>query len=109
MKQPGNDDWLDRILSEDTGYVDDDGFTEAVMRRLPARAPRRRPWRVLIMSAAALMSAAIWGLALPEYTALYSRLTEWLLSQPIIGWGALSITLCTASGIVAGWVLNLDR
>mgnify|MGYP001559364336 CR=1 FL=1 len=39
---PTPHDALDRLLSNSQGYIDDNGFTDRVMQRIPAQSTRRR-------------------------------------------------------------------
>jgi hypothetical protein len=56
--QPG-DDWLDQLLREDARtHVDDAGFTEAFMQKLPARKSPSTQWRRWLP--AMLATAAAW-------------------------------------------------
>lgn len=53
------DDWLDQLLREDArGHIDDVGFTDALMRKLPAPAPAARRWRRWLP--AGLTAVAAW-------------------------------------------------
>ncbi len=58
--QPGVD-WLDQVLREDARtHVDDAGFTDAIICRLPARkttSPKWNRWLPAIMGAAATLVA----------------------------------------------------
>jgi hypothetical protein len=36
-----HEDWLDARLRDEAPYIDDAGFTAAILQKLPARAPRR--------------------------------------------------------------------
>ena len=54
-----DDETLDRRLREATPYIDDEGFTERVMAKLPA-APREPRWlRAMILLGLALLGSGI--------------------------------------------------
>jgi hypothetical protein len=57
MKTPENEDPLDALLREGDGYVEDNGFTQRVMKSLPRQ---RRSW----LRSAILLGAAGIGFAL---------------------------------------------
>lgn len=52
MNEQQQEDWLDAKLREEAPYIDDAGFTAAVMANLPAARPARslRPWIITAMT-----------------------------------------------------------
>lgn len=55
MNMPKPDDWLDALL-EDEPYVEDEGFTEAVVARLPTR---RRSSRSFVLTLATAFAGIV--------------------------------------------------
>ncbi|WP_339899672.1 hypothetical protein [uncultured Gilvimarinus sp.] len=54
------DTWLEQTLAEPEPYLDDDGFTEAVMARLPAPVSRRRLlWANAIVAVVVSLAVAL--------------------------------------------------
>ncbi|MCP8899690.1 DUF5056 domain-containing protein [Gilvimarinus xylanilyticus] len=91
------DHWLEDALTDET-YLDDDGFTERVMARLPD--PAVNPHRVRLLSWAAGLSAATvaaavfpWSKAAPALTALS---VDALLSGAVILGGAFTLAALSA-------------
>ena len=58
MNDDFNDDWLDAQLRDQASYIDDAGFTSAVMQKLPA-AGSRRSLRAIVLLGAALLASAL--------------------------------------------------
>jgi len=68
-----SDDWLDAALADEATYLADDGFTDGVMRALPAR---RRSYRVLILASALLLACAIAFVVFPSGTAVLAAVSD---------------------------------
>ena len=49
MDEQNQEDWLDRRLREATPYIDDDGFNNRVMARLPVASQQTRSPRAVIL------------------------------------------------------------
>lgn len=109
MNLSKDDDWLDMILSNQADHIDDDGFTDAVINRLPPRRLRRRWLNGVILTGAALVSGTVLLISLPNETVLYTQISALLLSQPIIGVGVFSLILSVVAGLMAGWMLSPKR
>lgn len=109
MNIPDNFDWLDKALSGNGGHIDDNGFSDIVMQRLPARKPRRRWMRTAIFAAAVLLSGATLFWSLPNPSALPVQLVDFIYSQSLITLGLLSAALCAIAGLFTAWLLNLDK
>ena len=86
MDEQRQEDWLDRQLREAVSYIDDEGFTAQVLKRLPARRPGRRPLRAVILLRAREC-----------HRLLYFR------------WRAFCYAQCRTSGDVAGAMAFRDR
>jgi hypothetical protein len=56
-------DWLDRRLRDDAAYIDDCGFTAAVVQKLPVRRTRRSLRATILIAAAVLASALTYVLS----------------------------------------------
>ena len=52
-------DWLDSRLREEASYIDDAGFTAAVVQKLPVQRRVRRSYRAAILVAAAFVAAVV--------------------------------------------------
>lgn len=104
MNRPDNDDWLDKVLSGDGGHIDDNGFSDTVMQRLPARKPRRLWLPAAILAAAVLLSGVTLLWSLP---ALYADLATLIYSQSWLALGLLSAALTTGSALITAWLLAL--
>jgi hypothetical protein len=59
MDETTQGDWLDRQLRDAAPYIDDDGFTARVLKRLPAPRQRRQSLRVTILVGITLLSSAL--------------------------------------------------
>ncbi len=97
MTQDKLDHWLEDALT-DEHYLDDDGFTEQVMARLPAPAVNPRKVRLLSWAAglgAAAVAAAVfpWSQAAPALTSL--SFDAWLSGAVILG-GAFTLASLSA-------------
>jgi hypothetical protein len=107
MNNPGEQDWLDKVLSEDTGYITDEGFTERVMSRLPAPRQSNRLY-TLIFGCAALFSMACFLLSAPGLTSLYIQCLVFLQTQPLYNLSALTLTIYAATSALTWWLINPD-
>src|SRR5690242_18067864 len=55
-----DDDWIEGLLRQRrSGSTPDDGFTDRLLARLPARRPRKHRWIVPVLSLAGAAQAAI--------------------------------------------------
>lgn len=104
MNTPDNDDWLDKVLSGGDGHIDDNGFSDTVMQRLPARKPRRRWLPAAILAAAMLLSGVTLLWSLPN---LYADLAPFIYSQSWLAVGLLSAALTAGSALITAWLLAL--
>jgi hypothetical protein len=109
MNTPDEFDWLDNILSGSGGHINDNGFTDNVMQRLPPRKPRRFQLRALIFTVAAMLSVAILFWSLPNPSVLPGQLAEFVYSHSLFALGLLSAALCAVAGLLTAWLLNLDK
>ncbi|WP_041521901.1 DUF5056 domain-containing protein [Gilvimarinus agarilyticus] len=75
------DSWLEQRLAEPEPYLDDDGFTEAVMARLPAPVSRRRLiWANVVVAVIVSLAVALvfpWASAVALLTSLEAQ--SWLV------------------------------
>ncbi len=60
-----NDDWLQRLARDAEPYLDDDGFTDAVMARLPAPRELGERTQLLILGGAASLGSAVAAFTVP--------------------------------------------
>ena len=104
---PDDQDWLDKMLAGPDDYIHDDGFTESVMNRLPARRQLSRV-RALIFGCAALLSLVLLLLSTPDLAALYAACLGFLQTQPLYNLAALAITLYAATSALAWWLIDPD-
>jgi hypothetical protein len=59
MNETNQEDWLDRQLREATPYIDDDGFTKRVVRKLPAPRQPRLSSRAIILIGLTVLGSLI--------------------------------------------------
>ncbi|MDY0060377.1 MAG: hypothetical protein RBU45_11240 [Myxococcota bacterium] len=105
MSKPEPDDWLDTVLRRagDT-YLDDSGFTDRVLDRLP---PRRHPAlpRTLVILASTLLAGLVGLVLLPGGSALVGAAAELGaldLRALVMPLGALTLlATLTWSGVMA--------
>jgi hypothetical protein len=97
------EDPLDRRLREAAPYIDDDGFTARVLRRLPPPRRPRQSLRTVILLAITLL-ACVLGYVLSDNGRVVSVTIERLATLPTLGLFALALVsgmLVTALGLVA--------
>ncbi len=58
MDEQLQEDWLERRLREEMGYIDDAGFTARVVQKLPAARPRHS-YRAAILIGITLLASVI--------------------------------------------------
>jgi anti-sigma factor RsiW len=59
MNDVNQEDSLDRQLREAAPYIDDEGFTARVLKKLPAQRPRRDSLRAVILLGITLLASAL--------------------------------------------------
>ena len=59
MNDVNQEDSLDRQLREAAPYIDDEGFTARVLKKLPAPRPRRDSLRAVILLGITLLASAL--------------------------------------------------
>ena len=101
-----DDAWLDDLL-EGEPYIDDDGFTDAVVARLPERVPSRRPW--VLLASTLVGGLAFVGIDAGSSFQLLGQLSTTLLSVDPWSTADLRPALTTVAGIgaalaVVAWV-----
>lgn len=102
-------DWLDKMLAGDNDYIHDAGFTESVMRRLPA--PRQAAPRALILGCAALLAVAALLLTAPDaafWYGWYDRFVAFLYAQPVLKLFAMALATYAVMSAIAWWVIDPD-
>jgi hypothetical protein len=102
MQDPNEHDWLDKILTMDSSYIEDQGFTERVMRQLPPI--RQRAPRAEILGCAILCAIAIFLLTAPDPAALYAEFVAFLHRQSTFSLSALAIAIYTT----IYWVVSFE-
>lgn len=107
INKSGEQDWLDKILAENTGYIDDGGFTERVMHRLPPRR-QHRSLHAIIFACAGLLSLAALLLSAPGLTSLYTDLAAFLHAQSLFSMCALTIALSALTSTLTWWLIDSD-
>jgi len=104
--EQNDDSWLDDVMQKDQRYLEDDGFTDQVMSRLPPPRHRHR-WRTPILVISALLAAVIGLVALPGGELVSQSLWQLLSYRPeqsplpIVP--ALVTLLVIAGGAAAAW------
>jgi hypothetical protein len=114
LRPPGDDAWLEGLLAADAAaarrdYIDDAGFTEGVMKALPAPAalPRwRKPAVALMWGAAGVAGAAALPGAVLDLTREAMRL---VVTQPVSLSGMAGALVVLAVATWAGAALALQR
>jgi hypothetical protein len=98
-------DWLDETLHNDEPYIEDNGFTDSVMQRLPAVRAHKAWLRPLILFSATVLSAAVAVYSLPaDIIFLYDQLLG-LWSQPlVVTLGVLSLVSLSLSALA--WLIG---
>jgi hypothetical protein len=103
MDQLIQEDPLDRQLREAVPYIDDDGFTARVLRRLPPpRRPRQSLRAVILLAITSL--ACVLGYVLSDNGRVVRVTIERLATLPMLGLFALALIsgmLVTAVGLLA--------
>ena len=82
MKDP-LDDLLDVRLREETSYIDDDGFTALVMKKLPARPRSLETQRSVVIFGAAILSAIVAYFASGEGMFMQQAFARLMLLPPL--------------------------
>jgi hypothetical protein len=97
------EDPFDRQLREAMPYIDDDGFTGQVLRRLPPPRRSRQSLRAVILLGTALL-ASVFGYVLSDNGRFIWVTIERLATLPMLGLFALALVsgmLITALGLLA--------
>jgi hypothetical protein len=116
MNNPDQHDWLDKALSGANDiqhsyidqYINDGGFTENVMRRLPPRRQQTKS-HTIILGCAGLLSVATFLLTAPDPAALYADFIDFLYAQSVFNLCALATPLYAATGAIAYWIFNPEK
>ena len=112
MNRPNDYDWLDKTLSSEIIHIEDNGFTDSVMQRLPARKYASKQWqmiRISIIGFAAAISILLFFVSLPEPVSIFTRIVGQLYSLPFIALGALAISLYFATSIITYWIVRAEQ
>ena len=97
-----NDDAIDALLRKRfAGHVPDEGFTERVMQRLPAR-PRRTTWPLWI---GMLAGAAVCAWSLQSSPLLLAAWRDWMGSQLTVSVIAVMITGAGLALLASLWAV----
>ena len=59
------EDWLQRLARDAEPYLDDRGFTDAVMARLPAPRELKEGTQLLIIGSGAVLGSAVAAISVP--------------------------------------------
>lgn len=82
----GELDWLDRKLREEAAYIDDAGFTAAVVQKLPARRTTRSVRAMILILAAVLASGVTYLLSGGGF--IFEAFARLSILPPLIIYGA---------------------
>lgn len=101
MNKPDEFDWLDQQLASSEDYLADDGFTEALMGRLPPVPLHGRSfnWTLLLPIIAAVLALGIVAIVLPG-----SRALGELLMNPASPHSIALASVLVASVFLSIWV-----
>lgn len=110
MDELPQEDWLDAQLREETPYIDDAGFTAAVLHKLPAHRARRS-FRGFILLALTLL-ACLAAYFISDGGRFIILEAERLVAMPLIYICAIAL-LCTAvvtaSGAAAAYFVTGEK
>lgn len=97
MEEQLENDWLDARLREEAPYIDDAGFTSAVVQKLPAGRRQSRSARALILICVSLVASVI-AYFVSDGGEFLGNAAAFLVAMPLV-------TLCAVAGICASAVL----
>ncbi|GAA5524464.1 hypothetical protein Maes01_01021 [Microbulbifer aestuariivivens] len=98
---PEFDAWLSRELRFDEPYLDDDGFCEQVMAKLPAPSKRSEKRATRIQYAAVVAASAIVAWQFPVDEVLTEAVRQSVSLYTLLGAGLLASLVAMAGGILA--------
>jgi hypothetical protein len=103
-------DWLDRQLREATPYLDDNGFTRAVLQKLPARGRRLQTVRAAVLLVAALLASVVAYFLSDGGRLVVEGVTRMVGMSPlmVIGVGILFSILVMVGGVTAALFKNRE-
>jgi hypothetical protein len=98
-------DWLEKALHQNESYIEDDGFTEKLMRHLPVARSGKTWLRPLVLFSATVLSTTMAVYSLPaDSIFLYDQLLG-LWSQPLaVTLGILSVVSISLSALA--WLIG---
>ena len=70
------EDWIEMSLAEPDPYIDDDGFSKTVLRKLPARRERPEWLKAAILLSAAALSSFCALILLPDLQIIATVIEE---------------------------------
>lgn len=103
-------DWLDRQLREAAPYFDDNGFTRAVLEKLPARRPRLQMVRAAVLFVATLLASLAAYFLSDGGRFVVEGVTRMIGMSPlmVIGIGMLFGVLVMVGGVTAALFKNRE-
>lgn len=99
--EPDFDTWLSQQLQFSEPYVDDDGFCERVMARLPAPSRRSERRATRVQYAAVMAASAIVAWQFPFDQVLTQAAQQSISLYSLVGLGVLTSLVAMAGGILA--------
>jgi hypothetical protein len=108
MEEQLQEDWLDKRLREEMPYIDDEGFTASIVRKLPAAHPRRSLRSAILIGVTIL--ASVLAYLLSDGGRFFVVEAYRLLTMPSLLVGLVAVALgLIAGGIAAGAVWSNAR
>jgi hypothetical protein len=103
-------DWLDRQLREAAPYLDDDGFTRAVVQKLPVRRPRLQVIRATVLFMATLVASLLAYVLSDNGRFVVEGVLRMVGMSPlmVIGIGTIFGVILMAAGVVAALFKNRE-
>lgn len=103
-------DWLDRQLRDSSPYLDDDGFTRGVLRKLPVRRPRLQMVRASVLFFVTLAACLLSYLLSDGGRFVVEGVVRMAGMSPlmVIGIGAVLGILVMAAGVTAALFKNRE-
>lgn len=104
MNEEMNDDLLDAKLRDAAPYIDDAGFTAAVLQRLPARRKQPRSLRALILIFSTILASGVAYVLTDGGLGISQAVFRFALLPPLFLWLValgIGVALCIGAFMTA--------